>query len=66
MNPNYTWHSGLGDQIQAFLQETRSAGFHYAQEGRLLERLDAYCAAHGFEGISLTRSLVDAFCYGVA
>ena len=63
MKSKYKYKSFLAEQMQLFLKLKKMSGFKYEQQSKLMEAFDRYCTKTGFFGRTLTRRLVDGFCY---
>lgn len=62
---NYQWKSDMSEFLRGFMAEKRIAGYKYKSHGRCLEQFDNYYYRSGYNGVHLTKTMLDNFIYGV-
>ena len=62
----YQYKSDMAELLKCYLKEKIMTGFKFEKQARELERFDDYYFRAGYRGIKLTRSMADAFIYGIS
>ena len=64
MAEKYTWKSAIGHHIKNFLDYKRLSGYKYEVAERWLRQFDIYCLKNKVPENTLSRQVVEDFCYG--
>jgi integrase len=59
----YDWKSDLADVIQSYVSLKRQTGMKFEVQERYLRHFDSFYFNNGFDGISLTKEMVNDFIY---
>ena len=62
----YQYKSDMGKLLQCYLKEKIITGFKFEKQARELERFDDYYYRAGYRGVKLTKSMIDAYIYGIS
>jgi integrase len=63
---DYQYKSDMAKLLMCYLKEKKMTGFKFEKQARELERFDDYYFRAGYRGVKLTRSMTDAFIYGIS
>lgn len=63
MKTPYEWKSDLAVIIQQYIKEKRQTGFKFEQQERYLCHFDSFYYYNGYNGINLTKPMLNEFIY---
>ncbi|TKB12304.1 tyrosine-type recombinase/integrase [Desulforhopalus sp. IMCC35007] len=63
MKTFYKWKSGIAEAAQNYITLKRQCGMKYGVQERYLRQFDTFHYNNGFEGITLTKEMVNDFIY---
>ena len=63
MKTVYKWKSGIAEAAQNYISLKRQCGMKYGVQERYLRQFDTFHYYNGFEGITLTKEMVNDFIY---
>jgi integrase len=59
----HRWNSGLAESILNYVSLKQQSGLKFEVQERYLRHFDAFCFKNGFDGIALTKEMVNDFIY---
>ena len=63
MKTTYEWKSGIAEVAQNYISLKRQTGMKFEEQERYLRHFDTFYYVNGFEGVGLTKEMVQNFIY---